>query len=783
MTLLKQETLFSVIDAAIAAGLECEALLLGIPRDAQASLVRSAARSPREQYLSVFSQLNDWRARGREEPPLRTLVYNMHFLVGRREQAQVFQNALVEIDGAPSKVSDHGELLFTRTKDCYVERGYRVVPPVDAPLSLTFQAWRGTGAVSIIGVAAVAPLEQVIAAVKRVMAQLPAQERVEGCVVLFTDEPTDAEQVHREGLTAIPYKELARMGVREITAFVDRQQAALAQEGAASGPGDENKTVSREIRAGLRESSVRVLVVKTASVRETARRIVLSLTNESRDPTRAAPLLLNLSPQPCDFQALVARAFHEHRVPFSRFDFPGLLAEKAFLPVFAVDSLQAVLRSGAGGDAVLQVLEKGAKVVLVTAEERPELPKELARRFRIKSPNIRTLAVQTRGTKGPIPDPPGAVIPQGSSPSSSFDRGRALLVGVANYPRINRLPENVLSDARDIGELLRSPTRCGYPASNVELLLDGQATAERFRRGLQRLAKQACPEDTVVVYFSGHGFLRQTGTDSEAYLLPFDANLDQLERTALSASELTRLLAAIRASRLLVLLDACHAAGTAYVKTANAGATFKSGLDERTYEVLGRGAGRVVMASSRANETSLILPGMRNSLFTTYLLEALSGAASKQGDDVVRVLDVFHHISENVSRQRASQHPILKAQDVENNFPIALNLQAKRASLGALVSPPVLDPSPSNTSPDERPRPPLSSKARLAIKNRLLQRWDDLADYFGIPLSDKAKFTQGHEGQRTLEWLEERGRLDKLREAFVYLNWGDLVAELDRHSG
>jgi hypothetical protein len=236
-------------------------------------------------------------------------------------------------------------------------------------------------------------------------------------------------------------------------------------------------------------------------------------------------------------------------------------------------------------------------------------------------------------------------------------------------------------------------------------------------------------------------------------------------------------LAAIPAKRLVVLLDACHAAGAAHLKTGNASATFKSGLDDKTYEALGRGAGRVVIASSRGDEVSCVLPGMKNSLFTAYLLEALGGAAASEDEDFVRVLDVFHHVSENVP-VRATQHPVLKAQDVENNFAIALSPRSKRP----------VDPAPEEprrgSDPDARPAAfPLRGKARLAIKHALIQRWDDLADYVGIPLADKAKFAHGYEGQRVLEWLEERGRLHELREAFTHFQWKDLLAELDRHSG
>jgi metacaspase-1 len=666
VTLLKQETLFRVIDAAIAAGLECDALLSSLPREARGSLVKLPTRSVREQYLTLLNQLNEWGATDRREPPLLSLMNSMSYLAGAREEARVFQRAIAEMGRAPSAPNEQGELLFLRTKECYVARGYRVVPPVDAPSSLTFQAWRGTSAVSIIGVAAVATVEEVIDTVRGQLAQLAAWERAEGFVVLEAFDPDQIAQVRDAGLTPVPYSELAPMGVREVTAFVDRQQAQLVHARKEADELNGDAQTYRELRSALREGPVRVVTVTTRNVMEDARRLVLELTRDYlRDPARAAPLLLPLPASSSRLQELVAAAFHEHRVPFSRFDFPGLLAESAFLPVFAVESEPWRVVGDPQSGAAREVLSSGGKVVVVTADEAEGSPQRVSGRWDIPARHVRTFRFSSSA-------------PPSSRTIRSFKQGRALLVGVASYERAQRLPDCVLSDARDLATLLKSNDRCGYHEPHVELLLDGEATAERFRRGLQRLAREAADDDTVIVFFSGHG-LREAGTPPEAYLLPVDYDPDDVARTALSAGELTRLLASIRAKRLVVLLDACHAAGAAQFKSGSASPTLKSGLDDKTYEVLGRGAGRVVIASSRADEPSCILPGMKNSLFTTYLLEALGGAAASHDDDVVRVLDVFHHVSKHVP-QRAHQHPILKAQEVENNFPIALRPKPKRDS-------------------------------------------------------------------------------------------------------
>jgi len=88
----------------------------------------------------------------------------------------------------------------------------------------------------------------------------------------------------------------------------------------------------------------------------------------------------------------------------------------------------------------------------------------------------------------------------------------------------------------------------------------------------------------------------------------------------------------------------------------------------------------VIMSSSRTDEVSLVLPEMENSLFTHYMLEALRGNAKTKGDGLIRVFNIFEYVSEKVPTC-GSQHPIFKASDLENNFPVALYLGGKKESV------------------------------------------------------------------------------------------------------
>jgi len=270
--------------------------------------------------------------------------------------------------------------------------------------------------------------------------------------------------------------------------------------------------------------------------------------------------------------------------------------------------------------------------------------------------------------------------------TAGFSTGHAIVVAVANYEEINNLPEAVLNDARDIASVLTSREHCGYDPKNVRVLLDGDGTLVKLREALDAVASASEPDDTVVVFFSGHGALLGDPADPTSVLLPVDCKLDAIAATSLSEAEFSAALHRIKARRLLVLLDACHSGGAGSFKGAHGVGLPSLGYSEKALGRLAQGAGRVLIASSRASETSLVSPGSRNSIFTQHLLEALRGEGYTRGDGVIRVFEIFNHVAEKVPRTVSGrQHPIFKASNLEDNFPVALDSGGtKEISTGSL---------------------------------------------------------------------------------------------------
>ncbi len=262
----------------------------------------------------------------------------------------------------------------------------------------------------------------------------------------------------------------------------------------------------------------------------------------------------------------------------------------------------------------------------------------------------------------------------------TLENAHALVVGIAAYQHVNKLPPTVLKDAQDIRDLLTDPDYCGYLPGNVQHLADGQATQAAMRQALAGLAGRSDSDSTVFIYISSHGGQVEAGPHAGEYLLPVDTEYSSpasIARTAISGAEFTAALRAIPARKVVVAFDCCHAGGIGQPKDAAAPAMMmKAGLPESYYDALKAGRGRVILAASRSSEYSWVLPGAPNSLFTRHLLAGLRGGIASD-DGLIRIFDVFEYVQPRVTGDKAIQHPIFKA-EIEENFPVALYLGGQK---------------------------------------------------------------------------------------------------------
>ena len=270
--------------------------------------------------------------------------------------------------------------------------------------------------------------------------------------------------------------------------------------------------------------------------------------------------------------------------------------------------------------------------------------------------------------------------------SEKFTQGYALLVGVGG-----NLP-NTKTDAVGLAELLKDEGRCAYPAAQVNVLTEAQAARANILTALDQLAISTHPSATVIVYFSGHGCQVASPGGERYYLLPHGYDVNALEHTAISGAEFVQKLRAIPAQKLLLLLDCCHAGGLSDSKAPGFNAT-NAPLPPEALGFLQQGRGRVVIASSTANELSFA--GRPYSAFTLALIEALCGAGVAKQDGYARVADLALHAREKVpQRTNNRQHPILHYEQADN-FVVAFYAAGDVQPKGLpFATPPEIEPTP-----------------------------------------------------------------------------------------
>jgi hypothetical protein len=252
--------------------------------------------------------------------------------------------------------------------------------------------------------------------------------------------------------------------------------------------------------------------------------------------------------------------------------------------------------------------------------------------------------------------PPEVLAPK--APREGFARGHAFLVGVGGD-----LP-NTVDDAVGLAGILRDTGRCAYPPGQVHELTGGRATRATILTALDELARSTDSQSTVIVYFSGHGYRISSSEGETYYLLPYGYDLARLSESGISGAEFIGKLGAIRAQKLLLVLDCCHAGGVGDAKAPGM-QMVKSPLPDEAQNLLAEGSGRVLIASSREDELSFA--GRPYSAFTLALVEALSGIGVAKEDGYVHVVDLVLHAREVVpQRTGGRQHPILDFEEASN---------------------------------------------------------------------------------------------------------------------
>jgi uncharacterized caspase-like protein len=304
-------------------------------------------------------------------------------------------------------------------------------------------------------------------------------------------------------------------------------------------------------------------------------------------------------------------------------------------------------------------LRDGTNTIVLTARE----PDGTIRQ------EVRTVTL-ARGTAA-TPAPPAVKISRESY---------AVVIGVGRYENAT-IPslKYAVADAESMYSVLIGTA--GFKKDNVMLLTDRterKPTLRNIKYALGTfLARAAQKDDTVIVYFAGHGApeVDQRGLERDGlakYLIPTDADPDDLFSTALPMDDLTAIFGRIEAERVVMFLDSCFS-GAAGGRTFATQRTRTGAVDDQFLERLTRSKGRAIVSAARPNELSVELPDLGHGIFTYYLTEGLKGAGDLNRDGIVSLQELYEYIESQVVKKSRSvggnQHPVIKG-EMEGVLPL-----------------------------------------------------------------------------------------------------------------
>ncbi len=220
----------------------------------------------------------------------------------------------------------------------------------------------------------------------------------------------------------------------------------------------------------------------------------------------------------------------------------------------------------------------------------------------------------------------------------------AILVGVSNYeqeefPNLPFCRNDILAIRNSLTDGLK------FKPDNIRSLgLDNHVSEVDFITSMKEVSKSIEPDDTFVLYYSGHG-----ATLKEVHFLAFS---DKLIKT----QSIIKFVENIKAKTKIIFLDTCYSGQ--FELLGHSRLDFKESINDFISK------GIVVFTSSNANQTSNGHPDKLISVFTNILCEAMSSSVVRRNGivtlhDIVKFVLLYIELW-NKENPNSQQFPIYR---------------------------------------------------------------------------------------------------------------------------
>jgi len=220
----------------------------------------------------------------------------------------------------------------------------------------------------------------------------------------------------------------------------------------------------------------------------------------------------------------------------------------------------------------------------------------------------------------------------------------AVIIGIDEFRNEQLNLRYSKNDAKALKESLEQYAKPLFESIDVTLLISKEETSKKSISEVLDRMKSLNPNDMFLLFVASHGLV----DDGEFYLLTSNVgNLSKrkLHKTALSQTEITKLISNIPTGKKLIILDTCYSEALGdSIKVA----LLTRGMSKDTaIKILSRATGTTILSASLSTQQAL--EGYKgHGLFSYVLLEGLKKEADLNGDGFVKTSELVDYVEERV---------------------------------------------------------------------------------------------------------------------------------------
>lgn len=228
----------------------------------------------------------------------------------------------------------------------------------------------------------------------------------------------------------------------------------------------------------------------------------------------------------------------------------------------------------------------------------------------------------------------------------------ALVVGISDYadPKIPAVPY-ADKDAKAFYDWLTSRHGGGYPLTRVKLLINQEATNKNIKDALYSWLQGASITDDVTIFFSCHGSPETPFSSEELFILPYDADYEDIRVSGLPLWGIeTALKSFIKSEKVHFIADVSRSPGVGKAFEVSAHSYQGNSINSGLQELSNFRSGMSFILGSGDNEISFSGADCCGEMgvFTFFLLRGLNGKADFNNDSRITLGELIIYLNQSI---------------------------------------------------------------------------------------------------------------------------------------